>query len=230
MSFDRKQFWEEKILGWEAGRYAGGASGGVLEKLADRASDSLRYRIRLGAELLAPFVRGKVVVDVGCGSGLLTGPLLDAGAAAVWGFDIAEAAIASAEARKAEAGWDERAQFRVASVAELPADLRPDFVISLGLVDWLTDEEITRLFAWGGKAEFVHAFSERQWTPAQVLHQLYCWVSYGWRTQGYVPRYDTAPFFLAQAERIHPGRARILRDPGLSFGAIVTTLPAGPGR
>ena len=53
---DPKAFWEKKILVWETGRYEKKTTGGFLEFLADRASDSLRFRLSSSAELLAPHV------------------------------------------------------------------------------------------------------------------------------------------------------------------------------
>lgn len=224
--FDVRGFWETKILGWEDGRYEEKATApGVLERIADRASASLRFRLASTGELLAPHVPGKRVVDVGCGSGLLGRALLDAGASSYVGYDIAESAIDLARKRAQDLAWGERARFERASIDELtPFDA--DVVVSLGLTDWLDDAGLERLFALGGPAHFLHAISERRPSVQRLLHQAYCWVSYGYRTQGYVPRYLDPRAIAAMAAKHRPGApVYIWRDPRLSFGAYLTSLP-----
>lgn len=224
-AFHVRGFWEGKILDWERGRYsAKGGSGGPLERLADRASDSLRFRMESAAELLAPFVKGRRVIDLGCGTGLLAPSLLAAGAVHYAGYDIAESAIELARARADKEGWADRATFERASLADLER-LDGDVVISLGLTDWLTDPELERLFVLGGPAEFLHATSEARPSLQRWLHQLYCYVSYGYRTQGYVPRYLETPAIAAMARRHRQGPVYVWRHRRLSFGAYITSLP-----
>ena len=223
--FDVRQFWEGKILEWERGRYSGtGGTGGPLERLADRASDSLRFRMESSAELLAPFVKGKRVIDLGCGTGLLAPKLLAAGATSYVGYDIAESAIDLARARSTAEGWADRARFERASLADLDR-LDGDVVVSLGLTDWLTDAELERLFELGGDAEFLHATSEARPSLQRWLHQAYCYVAYGYRTQGYVPRYLETPAIAAMARRHREGPVYVWRHRRLSFGAYITSLP-----
>lgn len=225
--FDRKAFWEEKILGWEGGRYGEGhGEPGLLQRIADWSSDSLRFRVPFAAEQLAPFVQGRTVVDLGCGSGLLTGPLLEAGARHVRGIDIAESAIVAARARAASAGWGDRASFEVGTIEGLDR-LEADVVVSLGLTDWLTDEELDHLFALGGDAHVLHAYSELRPSITQLAHRAYCWTSYGLRTRGYVPRYFDTRDFAGRMVRQRPGPAAVVRHPRLTFGAFLTSLPIG---
>ncbi|MCB9665416.1 MAG: methyltransferase domain-containing protein [Alphaproteobacteria bacterium] len=225
--FDRKAFWEHKILGWERGRYREGeGEPGLLQRIADWSSDSLRFRIPFAAELLTPFVEGRTVVDLGCGSGLLTGLLLDAGAAHVRGIDIAESAIVAARARAEEAGWGDRASFEVGTTQGLDR-LEADFIVSLGLTDWLTDDELDHLFALGGQAHVLHAYSELRASPSQLAHRAYCWASYGLKTGGYVPRYFSTRSFARRLARRRPGPVHVVHHPRLAFGALITSLPIG---
>jgi SAM-dependent methyltransferase len=221
---DPKAFWEDKLVGWEEGRYTLKPGRGLLERIADRASDSLRFRLQSAGELLAPVVRDRHVVDVGCGTGLLAEALLNAGCASYTGLDIAEGPIAQARERAAARGWT-RARFEVATVGTLP-DIPRDVIVSLGLTDWLTDAELSTLLTWGGQADFLHAISEDRGSVPQRIHQAYCWIAYGWRTRGYVPRYFNPAWFAGLATN-HPGPFRVWRHPRLSFGAYITTLPIG---
>lgn len=229
--FDVQGFWQARILDWERGRYGvEGVRRGPLERLADRASDSLRFRLESAGDLLAPAAEGCRVVDLGCGSGLLGRRLLDAGASSYIGYDIAPAAIDAARARAKEEGWDSRARFEVATVADLDA-LDADLVVSLGLTDWLSDDDLDRVFALGRGAAFLHAYSEARPSLQRWLHTAYCYAAYGYRTQGYVPRYLDTGWFTALARRHHEGPVQVWRHPRLAFGAYLTSLqlPGGVG-
>lgn len=223
---DPRKFWEEKIIGWEEGRYGQSDKGGLLEAAANRASRSLRFRIKIAGELLAPHVSGKKVVELGCGSGLLAPVLMQAGAESYLGLDIAENAIDAANDRARELGLPDTVGFKVARVADLD-DLDADLVFSLGLLDWLSDDELEKLFRVSGQAHFLHAIAEKRFSIFQWLHRLYVQLAYGHRTGSYRPRYFTAKRIaeLAQAQAKRP--AYVYRDPRLSFGALVSSLPVG---
>ena len=91
---DPRAFWETKIIAWEDGRYRGlGSRSTLLEKFADKASQSLRFRLDIARQILLTVVRDMEVVEIGCGSGFLAPDLIRAGARSYTGFDIADAAI-----------------------------------------------------------------------------------------------------------------------------------------
>lgn len=216
-------FWDAKILDWESDRYGSEHPSGVLENLVRPFSQSIAYRLRTGRTLLAPQVRGARILELGCGSALLAEDLIGLGANSYVGIDFAPSAIHAAAARLAGAECAERARVQVGDVVrdELPA---ADIVFSLGLLDWLPDDAIDRVLSASGPARFLHIFSERRPGLAQLMHRLYVSVAYGWRSGGYVPRYLDLDRVLAvpRARALRP--VRILRDPALSFGAVVTDL------
>ncbi len=225
MTVDPRRFWEEKILRWEADRYGPGSPGASwLERLARRASGSLRARQAVAKDLLSRHVAGRRVVELGCGSGLLAEPLIEAGATRYLGIDIARNAVEGARARAQASPHASRIRFETADVTALPP-LSADLVFSLGLFDWLSLAQIEAVFAAGGDCDYLHAIAEKRLSLSQSLHRLYVFLSYGHRTGGYVPRYYDAAAIAARAAPHNPRPAHVLRSPALSFGALVTTLP-----
>lgn len=227
MSVDPKAFWEQKILTWEEGRYEPRkARGGILERIADASSRSLRFRIKVGVELIEPYIKGRSVLEIGCGSGLIAQRFIDLGATSYVGIDIAESAIAIANKRKAEQGWSDRITFKVDTVRDMPR-VEQDVVFSLGVLDWLTDAELATMFEKQGKADFLHAIAEKRNSLSQFAHRAYVHVSYGHKTGAYVPRYFPASFIAGLAARHRSGPFYAYRDPRLSFGALISSFPIG---
>lgn len=221
---DPKVFWEKKIRTWESGRYeTEGSSSSLLEAIANRASNSLRNRVKLAGEILSPIIAGKRVAEIGCGSGLLTRILIDAGAAHYQGFDIADTAIKNACNLNRELIDAGKAEFKAQSISQMPK-LDVDVVFSLGLLDWLQDEEIAEMFQKSGKAEYLHAIAERRLSLQRFLHQAYVYVSYGHKTGSYVPRYFKPIEIKLLADHTHARKAYVYRTPLLSFGAFIASF------
>jgi SAM-dependent methyltransferase len=223
MAVDPKQFWEAKLLAWEEGRYGRpDRPRGLLEWIANRSSMSLRFRVAITPELLRPYLAGRRVLELGCGCGIIAGKLIEHGAASYLGIDIAESAIEKARSRY---GNDARLQFQVGNVADLPS-LSADLIVSLGLFDWLTDDEIASVFRQSSKADFLHAIAERRPGIQQWLHRSYVQLAYGYRTDSYRPRYFTCDHIKSLAEVHQP--LHVYRSWRLSFGALISSLPIGP--
>ena len=163
------------------------------------------------------------MVELGCGSGLLAAKLIEYGAASYLGIDIAETAIR--KARESHGGRDARIAFAVGGVAGLQP-LAADLVISLGLFDWLRDDEIANVFAKSGTADFLHAIAERRPGIQQWLHRAYVQLAYGYRTASYRPRYFTCAHIEALAIATVPRRLYVYRNRRLSFGALISSLPS----
>jgi SAM-dependent methyltransferase len=224
MVVDPKQFWEAKLLDWEQGRYSRGTRAGILEAIANLSSRSLRFRIAITPQLLQPYLAGRHVVELGCGSGLLAGTLVKYGAASYLGIDIAEIAIGRARNRYGE--HDRRIRFEVGGIADI-SPVAADLVVSLGLFDWLTDQEIAAVFGKAAGVDFLHAIAERRPGIQQSLHRAYVQCAYGYRTGNYRPRYLTCDHIRKLANAAVDRPCYVYRNRQLSFGALVSSLPIG---
>jgi SAM-dependent methyltransferase len=88
---------------------------------------------------------GDTVVDVGCGSGVLSFVAARLGAGRVVGCDISEQAVEVARLNARQLGLEDRCEFRVGSLLDPVADVQADVVI--GDVSGIPDE-IARVAGW----------------------------------------------------------------------------------
>lgn len=221
---DPKEFWEGKIRTWETGRYERKKAPSLLESIADSASSSLRFRLRITGDVIAAKAPGLRVVELGCGSGMLASQIVKSGAASYVGIDISANAIAVAEERARADGIADKARFVTGGVSAL-ADHPADLIFSIGLFDWLSDAELEEIFRASGAADYYHAIAEKRPELSRYIHSAYCWISYGWRNGGYVPRYLTVTGLGAMIWRHRDDPIWVARDPRLRFGALLTSWP-----
>jgi ubiquinone/menaquinone biosynthesis C-methylase UbiE len=226
MIIDPKQFWNKKILEWEDGRYFinDGSSIGIFERVANSASSSLRHRMAITKKLLAPHIAGKKILEIGCGSGLLTKSIMENLADSYLGIDIAQNAISRAIKRNSAYEWSDRVRFEVGDLDAIPKNSY-DIIVSLGLLDWLNDDQLKQIFLIGRDSHFLHAISEKRAHPHQWLHRAYVHLSYGYKTKSYVPRYFNADEIRKLAKNCGGEQIFFYRDSKLSFCTLATSLP-----
>lgn len=123
----------------------------------------LHERLELGGFSLANLA-GKIVLDMGCGSGRYTIALAMSGAARVYGVDMGAASIESGAAIARRAGV-RNIEFQVGNVLHLPyPDGYFDFVFSNGVLHHTTDmeqgiREFHRVLKAGGRG-FLYLYAD----------------------------------------------------------------------
>ena len=94
MGIDKKNFWENKIQAWEKDRYRiEDDESKVKTDSSHIAGSSLQFRFEKTAEILKPYLDGKKILDIGCGTGIFYNEIQDSNLAHYYGFDFAENAI-----------------------------------------------------------------------------------------------------------------------------------------
>ena len=99
-----------------------------------RRSIRLRYD-RVMAECANP--TGRRILDIGCGPGTYSVALAQAGARSVIGIDFAPAMIDIAHQHAAQSGVADRCDFIVTSLDDYSADGPFDYVIAMGVMDYV---------------------------------------------------------------------------------------------
>jgi len=115
-----------------------GAGKGFLGRLLDRALRQDMYdRFRLAIEACGD-AKGRTVLEVGCGTGRFVIALAERGAHVV-GLDPAPAMLAIASDLARKQGVAERCEFVEGDLDHYETDRRFDFVLGIGLFDYLAD-------------------------------------------------------------------------------------------
>lgn len=114
-------------------------------------------------------VRGKTVLDAGCGDGWFSVILAKRGAASVDAFDISGEAVRLARTRARVNGVSDRVTVKKASIYEIPADdRRYDLVAGHAVLHHVRDKircatEIRRVLKPGGRAVFREPLGSIPW-------------------------------------------------------------------
>ncbi len=220
MGIDKKEFWEKKIQGWEKDRYRiEDGEGKVKTDSSHLAGSSLQFRFESTAELLKPYLDGKKILDIGCGTGIFYNEIKDTNLEHYYGFDFAESAIL--EGKKKFEG--PKCSLFASNIEDFDFP-ECDIAIALGVLDWLENDEIEALFKKTYPRKFLFAISEKQASITLWIHAIYCFLSYGWKSQGYVPKYHTTDEIIKIAEAVGYKDIKIYRHPKLRFGAYLYCL------
>lgn len=206
-----KTFWNQKILPWEKSKYD------KKSKMFD-VNSSVKHRLQLAVSLLQQIGDRKHLLELGCGSGRLWDQINTLNLSSYTGVDLSETAITAFQQKTQD--------FKKFKVSLLCGDCTggnpsADIVISLGLLDWLPMETIKKLSETHKKAGYLHSFSEKRLSLSQMIHSLYVFINYGYKTAPYSPHYRKAEDLLS----IFGSKAKIYRDSKLSFGAFIYHLP-----
>ena len=65
MNVDKKEFWENKIIGWEDIRYKSLPNNqSFFEKFVNKTNKTLIFRLNTALEILKPLIKGKKLLNL----------------------------------------------------------------------------------------------------------------------------------------------------------------------
>lgn len=225
---DKGLFWNKKILEWESNRYNDQDAEGILEKLANVFNSALKNRMDFAYNILESKVDGAKVLEIGCGSGIFADKLfLDRKPEKYLGIDISPLAICEAN-RRFFAANDNVTFIHEDITSECyikELDQEFDIVFSLGVLDWLTIDEIHSFFSKYSLnyADNLHSFSEKRFSLKQLFHSVYVNNKYGKDNGMYVPHYYTDVEMLS-ALNLGGRDVNFFRDKRMSFSTFIYNL------
>ena len=211
----KKNFWDKKILKWEDEKY-------VKNGFLFDTNSSLKYRMNIARNILSKIGKDKVILEIGCGSGMLLDPIEKIGIKKYIGIDISKAAIDKAKLKASQLSTI-NAHFINADINEIEIQ-NVDICFSIGLLDWITIDEISSINEKISSKYVFHSFSEKKLSILQVIHALFVFFKYGYKSNGYKPKYYRQHEIL---RCFYKDRNNIsfFRNSALSFGTIIFQLP-----
>ena len=216
---DNQKFWDGKILKWEGSKYD------RVRRFLD-VNRSLKVRMQIAEGVLKQIVKGRTVLEIGCGTARLLPAIIESGAKKYIGVDVSEVAIERARVRAKELGVSGMTEFHQADVESLQ-EITTDICFSLGLLDWLEPSMILQMIHRIRCQYYLHSFSERRSSLALTLHRLYVYCLYGHRTGSYRPKYYKLDQMIEIFRSCYGTAPNHFRSRSLSFGGFVFQLPDG---
>lgn len=170
---DRRQFWEDNIKNWNKNLYGETWSlANLIERVTLNPPTSKHFRHHVALEHITPHIQGKSVIGLGCGAGRLSKIIIERGATSYLGIDFSQNAIDIARQETKEAGLSKQITFLRSDIKSI-GSLDVDFIVSVGLLHWLTWEEIEHVFTVSKEISFFHTVTQLEHSFRQFLRQLY---------------------------------------------------------
>ena len=220
---DKQHFWNNKILKWENDKYRIPKS--KLGRFFD-VNQSLKKRQQIAENILKHNVKGRNVLEIGCGTSRLLHSVFEAGATEYIGIDISKKAIQEGQKKAKELKVEKFTEFYQLDTNALSSinNIKADICFSLGLLDWLTLEEIEQMLSFVRCEFFFHSYSQRNISFQQLFHRFYVYIFYGYRTKSYVPKYYTKEKILKLFTSSHNFPAKHFQSKN-SFMSFIYDLP-----
>lgn len=214
-------FWDKKITDWENDKYF--SKRYILNKWDVNAS--VKARMSIARALLKNVVKGRTIVELGCGSALLMEDILSFGAAKYTGIDISSVAIEAAKKRISKSKNFSKAELLVKNIKDIE-HIEADIVFSLGLFDWFDLDEISFFLKKLKAPYYLHSFSEKnKLSIHQIMHRAYVYLMYGYKNAKYRPQYYTEKDIAKVLNKNESNPPRFLRKTSLSFGCFAYSFP-----
>jgi SAM-dependent methyltransferase len=215
-SINKIEFWDGKIIEWDNDRYS--------KHLYSFFGESVNNRMMIALNMLKYSARDQVVIEAGCGTARLMPLLLESGVRRYIGIDFSYRAIEAARDRAKKLGLLSRVDLICEDLTKLKK-IKADLCFSLGLLDWLTDQEISLLLNNIKTRYYLHSFSEKRMNVQHLAHRIYVYLKYGYKTKTYIPRYYTRDYVASIFSQCGLKTPDYCIDSRMRFSCFAYNLP-----
>jgi 2-polyprenyl-3-methyl-5-hydroxy-6-metoxy-1,4-benzoquinol methylase len=171
-----EEYWRDLAQPWEDASYEGDTSKlTFIERIATYGRQHIHRRKESAIEIIKPFVKGKVIVDIGCAGGIFEMDLLRYGALDVTGVDVSADAVRTASQRAKAMGLDQQAHFYNCSIDQFDKYVKGkvDILTGLGILEYLRPELIRDLVNHVKPKGILFSFDEKEYTLKKGVHYVY---------------------------------------------------------
>lgn len=168
----QKEYWDRKINEWSSASYGRKSKISFIEKIATYFR-SVDKRKDAAIKILSPFVKNKVILDLGCGMGEFTFGILRYEPKKVVALDISPNAVRKAESTAKKRKVNGKVNFEVSDVRHIKKLPSSDIIVGLGFIDYFTLPEIKKLLKKIGKKPYLFSYFEKKVSLFNLLHKIY---------------------------------------------------------
>lgn len=168
----QKEYWDKKIKEWTEGSYEKKTKN-LIEKIANFFRGGIIKRMDVAIELVGPKVRGKTVLDLGCGLGDFCFKVMPYKPGKVIGIDVSPVAIKEAAKRAKKSGFKNEIEFLQGDITQIKKLPDFDIAVGLGFIDYLDKDGMRHLFKLLNGRKFIFSMFEKKLSLLTLAHELY---------------------------------------------------------
>jgi len=215
---NNREYWDRKIIEWE-NSMSQKEEVPFIERLASLFRRALKHRAEISLNILNDFIKDKSVLEIGCGSGYFAQKLIEqCKIKHITGIDISRYAVERARKISAERQLTDKCAFIEGDVNSVTLP-ETDVTIGLGVLDYLSPEDIKSLFKNMKSPFFLFTFAEKKVSLSRYFHICYMF-SQGCSKHYYYTKNDISGFIDKKFCKV-----QFVNDYKISFGCIVHNLP-----
>lgn len=218
---DPQTYWESKIIDWDALRYEGQLKpSSLVYKIIKNPQDIIEYRKQLILQHMQPYISGKHVIELGCGTGRMAKPIIEIGARSYQGADFTKQGIQACLERTEQQGIRDCTSFQCIDIADMK-QLQGDYVFTNGVIAYLSNEVLDHLFSVTHGIDFFHINNEPRINLRQLIRRLIEFIS----NNNNSSKFRNSDDVISLAEKYGCKRFYTLRNKKLHTLSAISSLP-----
>jgi len=180
------EYWKQHTVSWEASAYFKDSN--KKPTFWDNLSTLFRgqgmyVRMDAALKMVAPYVKDKVVLDIGCASGRFAFQLMEAGAKRVIGVDVVPDVIEIANQRRLAGPYADSMEFSVLDLGQPDAQFpQADIVTALGVIEYFNSDELDSIMSRMKTKYFLFDFPDSEGRRKDFLtwqlRRVYLWLNH----------------------------------------------------